>query len=130
MITTTPLYISPKGGSIICFKGDNGRLFQSCSSSHCVYARNLHSAKVYLDDLESNKILSHSETAEIPIQCKTTLKWNSSGELLAVDMARILDRIRTPELTICELVYGLDYSSLQHQKKPHQCALPSSSWIP
>ena len=39
----------------------------------------------------------------IPRQRKTTLKWNSNGELTSVDMARVLDRLSKPELTTCEL---------------------------
>ena len=49
MITTNPLLISPKGGSITCFRGDTVRVFRSCSRSRCVYSCDLHSAKAYLD---------------------------------------------------------------------------------
>tara|TARA_Y100001968_G_C18684566_1_gene403996 strand:- start:215 stop:370 length:156 start_codon:yes stop_codon:yes gene_type:complete len=38
-----------------------------------------------------------------PLQRKTTLKWNESGELSAVDMARILDRLSDKELTECNI---------------------------
>ena len=38
-----------------------------------------------------------------PAQRKTTLKWDDNGELTAVDMARIIDRLTTPELNRCEL---------------------------
>ena len=38
-----------------------------------------------------------------PMQRKTTLKWSSDGELSAIDMARILDRLSNPELVQCEL---------------------------
>ena len=38
-----------------------------------------------------------------PRQRKTTLKWTSNGELSAVDMARIVDRLTNPELTQCSL---------------------------
>ena len=38
-----------------------------------------------------------------PVQRKTTLKWSSDGELSAIDMARILDRLSNPELVQCEL---------------------------
>nr|WP_320675441.1 hypothetical protein [Prochlorococcus sp. MIT 1341] len=38
-----------------------------------------------------------------PEQRKTTLKWNSNGELSSIDMARILDCLRNPELTECTL---------------------------
>ena len=36
-------------------------------------------------------------------QRKTTLKWSSNGELSAIDMARILDKISNRELTECDL---------------------------
>ena len=38
-----------------------------------------------------------------PAQRKTTLKWDDNGDLTAVDMARIIDRLTTPELNRCEL---------------------------
>ncbi|KGG21617.1 hypothetical protein EV11_0686 [Prochlorococcus sp. SS52] len=38
-----------------------------------------------------------------PRQRKTTLKWNSDGELTAIDKARILERLTNKELTECEL---------------------------
>ena len=103
MITTNPLFISSRGGSITCFKGDSGRIFQSCSKSRCVYSADLHSAKAYLDNLELSKSLPAAKSIVPPIQRKTTLKWSSDGELSAVDMARILDRIANLELTECDL---------------------------
>ncbi len=36
-------------------------------------------------------------------QRKTTLKWNSNGELSEIDMLRILDKISAAELNQCEL---------------------------
>ena len=36
-------------------------------------------------------------------QRKTTLKWNSNGELSEIDMLRILDKISGSELNQCEL---------------------------
>ncbi len=39
----------------------------------------------------------------VPSQRKTTLKWNSNGELTSIDMTRILERLSKPELTKCEL---------------------------
>tara|TARA_B100001996_G_scaffold168318_1_gene128299 strand:+ start:101 stop:253 length:153 start_codon:yes stop_codon:yes gene_type:complete len=36
-------------------------------------------------------------------QRKTTLKWNSNGELSEIDMLRILDKITGAELNQCEL---------------------------
>jgi len=38
-----------------------------------------------------------------PAQRKTTLKWDDNGELTAVDMARIIDRLTQPELRRCDL---------------------------
>jgi len=43
-----------------------------------------------------------------PAQRKTTLKWSSNGELSAVDMARIIDKLSNPELTKCELSCELE----------------------
>ena len=36
-------------------------------------------------------------------QRKTTLKWNSNGELSEIDMLRILDKISQNNLNQCEL---------------------------
>ncbi len=107
VITSTPLYISPKGGSITCFRGDKGRVFRSCSRTKCVYSEDLHSAKVLLENLEFRKTSISQKTDEIPAQRKTTLKWNEDGELSAVDMARILDRLANPGLTECDLACDL-----------------------
>ena len=41
-------------------------------------------------------------------QRKTTLKWNSNGELSEIDMLRILDKISTSELNQCELTCDKD----------------------
>ena len=41
-------------------------------------------------------------------QRKTTLKWNSNGELSEIDMLRILDKISAAELNQCELTCNLD----------------------
>ena len=38
-----------------------------------------------------------------PAQGKTTLKWDENGELTALDMARIVDRLTQPELQRCDL---------------------------
>ena len=103
MITTNPLFISSQGGSITCFKGDSGRIFRSCSRSRCVYSGDLHSAKAYLEGLERKNSLMIGTKEKIPAQRKTTLKWSSDGELSAVDMARILNRLANPELTECDL---------------------------
>ena len=41
-------------------------------------------------------------------QRKTTLKWNSNGELSEIDMLRILDKISAAELNKCELTCDSD----------------------
>ncbi len=103
MIDTKPLFISSEGGSITCLKGDSERIFQSCSKWRCVYSGDLHSAKAYLDDLEGKNNLLTGANYHVPAQRKTTLKWSSDGELSAIDMARILDRLEESELTECHL---------------------------
>ena len=130
MITTTPFYISPRGGSITCFRSDSGRIFRSCSSGRCVNASDLLSAKAYLDNLELSHRLNPSKVIDPPVQRKTTLKWNSDGELSAVDMARILDRISNPELTQCDLVGDSGDSSFEYSNTSPQETLPTSAWIP
>ena len=42
------------------------------------------------------------------LQRKTTLKWNSNGDLSEIDMLRILDRLSAAELNKCELTCDLD----------------------
>ena len=47
---------------------------------------------------------SQENTAKkIPQQRKTTLKWGTNGELSALDMVRILDRLNDQDLTECEI---------------------------
>ena len=41
-------------------------------------------------------------------QRKTTLKWDSNGELSEIDMLRILDKISSIELKQCELTCDSD----------------------
>ena len=41
-------------------------------------------------------------------QRKTTLKWNTNGELSEIDMLRILEKIATSELSQCELTCDND----------------------
>ena len=41
-------------------------------------------------------------------QRKTTLKWNSNGELSAIDMLRILERLSAEDLNQCELTCDSD----------------------
>ena len=43
-----------------------------------------------------------------PAQRKTTLKWGTDGELSAVDMARILEKLKNPDLTECDLTCELE----------------------
>ncbi len=107
MATTTPLFISSQGGSITCLRGNSGRIFLSCSQIGCVYSVDLHSAKAQLDVLEGKQRMLMSKNKNVPAQRKTTLKWNSDGELSAVDMARILDRLANPGLTKCDLACSL-----------------------
>ena len=103
MISTNSLFISSQGGSITCLKGDSHRIFRSCSRGRCVYSGDLHSAKTYLEDLEGKTNLLTAIKEKVPAQRKTTLKWSSDGELSAVDMARILDRLANPALIECDL---------------------------
>ena len=130
MIKATPLFVSPEGGSITCFRGDTGRVFRSCSRSRCVYSRDLHSAKAYLDELEGKNSLITEVSDKVSLQRKTTLKWSSDGELSAVDMTRILDRLANPELTECDLACDLKDSSLEDQEYLSSMPLPASSWLP
>jgi len=44
-----------------------------------------------------------SDITKNPPQRKTTLKWGSDGELSAIDMARILDRLKDQQLTTCDI---------------------------
>ena len=41
-------------------------------------------------------------------QRKTTLKWNSTGELSEIDMLRILEKISSHDLNQCELTCDSD----------------------
>ena len=40
---------------------------------------------------------------KVPQQRKTTLKWGNNGELTALDMIRILDRLNDQDLTECQI---------------------------
>jgi YD repeat-containing protein len=42
-------------------------------------------------------------TGHTSAQRKTTLKWDENGELTAVDMVRVIDRLTQPELARCDL---------------------------
>ena len=41
-------------------------------------------------------------------QRKTTLKWDSNGELSEIDMLRVLDKISSNDLNQCELTCDSD----------------------
>ena len=43
------------------------------------------------------------KSKNIPQQRKTTLKWGTNGELSAIDMVRILDRLNDQDLMECEI---------------------------
>tara|TARA_Y100001968_G_C18692860_1_gene407695 strand:+ start:42 stop:368 length:327 start_codon:yes stop_codon:yes gene_type:complete len=103
MIKITPIYISSKGGSIVCLSEQNKRLFQVCSSSICTVSLNLYSAKKQLAIIESNLFLEAYKKPDIAPQRKTTLKWNHDGELTSIDKTRILDLLGERQLTECEL---------------------------
>ena len=49
------------------------------------------------------KSSQENKTKKIPQQRKTTLKWGTDGELSALDMVRILDRLNDQDLTECEI---------------------------
>ena len=51
--------------------------------------------------LEKNS--QENKSKKIPQQRKTTLKWGTNGELSALDMVRILDRLNDHDLTECEI---------------------------
>ena len=51
--------------------------------------------------LEKNN--QEKKSKKIPQQRKTTLKWGTNGELSALDMVRILDRLNDQDLTECEI---------------------------
>ena len=44
-------------------------------------------------------------------QRKTTLKWNSNGELSAIDMLRILEKMSSSDLNQCELTCDTDLNN-------------------
>ena len=49
------------------------------------------------------KRIQENISKKIPQQRKTTLKWGANGELSALDMVRILDRLNDQDLTKCEI---------------------------
>ena len=50
-----------------------------------------------------HKRSQENKAKKIPQQRKTTLKWGTNGELSALDMVRILDRLNDQDLTECEI---------------------------
>ncbi len=56
--------------------------------------------------LEKNS--QEKKSKKIPQQRKTTLKWGTNGELSALDMVRILDRLNDQDLTECEISLGTE----------------------
>ena len=49
------------------------------------------------------KSSQEKKSKKIPQQRKTTLKWGTNGELSAIDMVRILDRLNDQDLIECEI---------------------------
>ena len=47
-----------------------------------------------------------------PAQRKTTLKWNTNGELSSIDMARIIRALSVKDLSECELTCNRDAKKL------------------
>ena len=128
MIRIAPIYTSPKGGSITCFSNKDKRFFQSCTLRVCRYSSNLRSAKKELNKLEANFLLAPRTVVKEPAQRQTTLKWNSDGELSAVDMARIIDRLTKPELSQCDLADSLSDEKINEAS--HNDPLPPTAWLP
>ena len=104
----TTIYISPIGGSITCLNVKNKRVFKSCTAGFCRYSKDLRSAKKELESLETSLLLGPETFFKVPAQRKTTLKWTSDGELSAVDMARILERLTNPALSQCDFACDID----------------------
>ena len=44
--------------------------------------------------------------SKYPPQRKTTLKWNTNGELSSIDMTRIINAISVTELSECKLAFN------------------------
>ena len=65
--------------------------------------------------LEKNS--QEKKSKKIPQQRKTTLKWGTNGELSALDMVRILDRLNDQDLTECEI----PLEKVKRKKKVYIC---------
>ena len=46
--------------------------------------------------------------SSVPLQRKTTLKWQVNGELSQIDMARIIARLNNSKLSTCDLTCEVD----------------------
>ena len=46
--------------------------------------------------------------SSVPLQRKTTLKWQDNGELSEIDMARIIARLNNSNLSACDLTCEVD----------------------
>ena len=67
-------------------------MFRACSVNQCTFNGDLCSTKSYLDFIDNNTIKflpSGKNNYNIPLQ-QTTLKWNSTGSLSCLELARIL----------------------------------------
>ncbi len=53
-----PIYVSQRGGTINCFRGDTGWLFRVCSEHLSLYCNDFYAAKAQLERLEKLKYLS------------------------------------------------------------------------
>ena len=49
-----------------------------------------------------------------PAQRKTTLKWNTNGELSSIDMTRIINALAITELKECELTCNRVHKNKKH----------------
>ena len=55
-----------------------------------------------------SQVKNDRNSDQIPLQRKTTLKWSQNGELSAIDMARIIDRLNESGLSECNLACELE----------------------
>ena len=113
-----------KVGQLLALKGilvesfNHAQEVVACTQRTCI-------PRKPIDNLELNKSLPAAKSIVPPVQRKTTLKWSSDGELSAVDMARVLDRISNLGLTQCDLL-----CDLEDQQNSFQDSLPTTSWLP
>ena len=107
MLLAAPIYENKKGGYIYCLPSSQLRIFKSCSAGNCIYSSSLRSAKAQLDSLEAHHKLMPGSSPINYNQRKTTLKWNTNGELSSTDMARVLQVLSKPELLSCDFSCAL-----------------------